>query len=557
MDRTLKSIIEHFYHWEETTPQNVFLRQPKGDSWKTLTYSEAGQQARKLATALSAMGLERGDHIGILSKNCYHWVIADLAIMMGGYVSVPFYASLPKAKLAEVIELSDIKGLFVGKLDKWGDKGDALRPDLKVIKLPHYEGNAEITVGQEWETLIHDHQPLVGQPAPDLDELWTIKFTSGTTGTPKGVMHIHKTPAMIMRDEEETDWIGIMKLKEKRYFSFLPLNHVAERLGLEVPCIYTGGSISFAESLDTFAKNIQDTQPTTIFAVPRIWTKFYHGVSAKMPPKKLDRLLKIPIVSGMVKKKLRTALGLRDIQIAATGAAITPEHLKKWYKKLGIHLIEAYGMTEVCGSMTNGPDLDTPADSVGRAIPAGEVKIHPETGEILMKTPYMMTGYYKDQEKTDEVLVDGWMHSGDRGTMDDRGYVRVIGRVKDAFKTSKGSYVTPNPMEEVLSENECIEQCCVAGLGIPQPICLVNLSEQAQKMDRDEVNKLLTQDLEALNSSLSNFERISTIIINKEAWSEKNDMLTPTLKVRRGKLDDHYGKSYLGWHEDKDKIIWE
>jgi len=276
-----------------------------------------------------------------------------------------------------------------------------------------------------------------------------------------------------------------------------------------------------------------------------------------MPPKKLDRLLKIPIVSGMVKKKLRTALGLRDIQIAATGAAITPEHLKKWYKKLGIHLIEAYGMTEVCGSMTNGPDLDTPADSVGRAIPAGEVKIHPETGEILMKTPYMMTGYYKDQEKTDEVLVDGWMHSGDRGTMDDRGYVRVIGRVKDAFKTSKGSYVTPNPMEEVLSENECIEQCCVAGLGIPQPICLVNLSEQAQKMDRDEVNKLLTQDLEALNSSLSNFERISTIIINKEAWSEKNDMLTPTLKVRRGKLDDHYGKSYLGWHEDKDKIIWE
>jgi len=238
MDQTLKSIIEHFYHWEETTPQNVFLRQPKGDSWKTLTYSEAGQQARKLATALSAMGLERGDHIGILSKNCYHWVIADLAIMMGGYVSVPFYASLPKAKLAEVIELSDIKGLFVGKLDKWGDKGDALRPDLKVIKLPHYEGNAEITVGQEWETLIHDHQPLVGQPAPDLDELWTIKFTSGTTGTPKGVMHIHKTPAMIMRDEEETDWIGIMKLKEKRYFSFLPLNHVAERLGLEVPCIY-------------------------------------------------------------------------------------------------------------------------------------------------------------------------------------------------------------------------------------------------------------------------------------------------------------------------------
>jgi len=555
--KEVKSIIAHFYRWEKETPDATFLRQPYGDQWKVTTYAEAGQEARKITTALKELGLHQGDHIGILSKNCMHWVIADLAIMMGGFVSVPFYASLPKKKLENVIELSDIKALFIGKLDKWGDKGDNLAEDLVCIRFPQYPDNAEITNAHDWEALIEAYPPMEGTPTPNLDDLWTIKFTSGTTGTPKGVMHVHRTPVQIMHDEYQTNWIGLSKLKENRYFSFLPLNHVGERIGVELPCIYQGGSISFAESLDTFAQNIRETQPTTIFAVPRIWTKFYHGVVAQMGAKKLDRMLSIPIVSTMVKKKIKKALGLGSVQIAATGAAITPEYLKNWYKKLGIHLIEAYGMTEVCGSMTNSPMLDAPPDCVGKAIPTGEVKIHPDTGEILMKTPYMMTGYYKNPEKTAEVLIDGWMHSGDRGTIDDHGFVRVIGRVKDAFKTSKGSYVTPNPMEEVLSNNDYIEQCCVAGLGIPQPICLVNLSEQSEKADQATIAGSLRADVEKLNKTLSNYEKISTVIVTNETWSESNDMLTPTLKVRRGKLDDVYGKEYLDWHSSSDDIIWQ
>ncbi len=557
MNDTLETIIEKFYHWEKTTPNQVFLRQPMGKNWFQMTYAEAGEEARRITTALRSLGLNKGDHIGILSKNCYHWVLADLAIMMGGFVSVPYYASLPKAKLAEVVKLSDIKLLFIGKLDRWDDKGEAIPDSVQTIHFPHYDGNAKITTGISWDSLKAEHEPYPDNLIPDLEDLWTIKFTSGTTGTPKGVMLLHKCPALAMKDEKRTNWIGIFLLKEKKFFSFLPLNHVAERMGVELPCIYSGGTISFAESLDTFAQNIRETQPTVLFAVPRIWTKFYHGVMSQMSQKKLNRLLSIPIVSGIVKKKLRTALGLRDAKIVATGAAITPEFLKKWYRKLGLHLVEAYGMTEVCGSMTNGPDLNTPPDSVGRAIPAGEVKIDEATGEILMKTPYMMKGYYKDPEKTAEVLKDGWMYSGDRGTIDENGYVRVIGRVKDAFKTSKGSYVTPNPMEEVLSNNEYIEQCCVAGLGIPQPVCLINLSEQGQKAEKTDVEDSLTNDLSLLNSTLSAYERISTVIINKEAWSEHNDMLTPTLKVKRGKLDDHYGGKYLEWHEQKERIIWE
>ena len=555
-NEAIKTIIEHFYHWEKTQPNKVFLRQPKGDQWHTLTYAQAGQEARKMTTTLRDKGLKPGDHIGILSKNCYHWILADLAIMMGGFVSVPYYASLPRPQLEEVIKLSDAKLVFVGKLDTWGDKSAAFSDDVQVIKFPHYQGNAEIPIGEGWNDLIAQSAPATDNFIPKPDDLWTIKFTSGTTGTPKGVMHIHRTPGLIMETERKTNWLGVFKIKEPRFMSFLPLNHVGERLGLEIPAIVSGGTISFAESLDTFAKNLQDTQPTMFFAVPRIWTKFYLGVLAKMPKSRLNLLLSIPVVSGIVKKKIRQGLGLSEVQVAATGAAITPAFIKDFFKKLGIHLIEAYGMTEVCGSMTNSPDPKSPKDSVGKAIPTGEVKIHPETGEILMKTPFIMTGYYKNPEKTAEVLIDGWMHSGDRGTMDKQGYVRVIGRVKDAFKTSKGSYVTPNPMEEVLMKNDFIEQVCVAGLGIPQPIALVNLSEVGIKTDKETVAKSIQESLQTLNGQRANYERISTIIIQNEIWSETNGLLTPTLKVKRGKIDEKYGQQFLNWHESKEKIIW-
>ena len=555
-NESTKTLIEYFYKWEKETPNKVFMRQPKGDQWHTLTYAEAGQEARKITTALRAKGLQPGDHIGILSKNCYHWILSDLAILMGGYVSVPYYASLPKGQLEKVIQLSDIKALFVGKLDTWGDKGAAIPAEVITIKFPQYKGAAAITVGEDWNDLLAKHEPATDNFVPNLDDLWTIKFTSGTTGTPKGVMHVHRSPVMIMENEKKTNWLGIHDIPEIRCLSFLPLNHVGERMGLEVPAITLGGMISFAESLDTFAKNLQDTQPTLFFAVPRIWTKFYLGVQAKMPQKRMDMLLKIPIVKGIIKKKLRTALGMRDVKVAATGAAITPAFIKDFYKKLDIHLVEAYGMTEVCGSMTNSPDPNSPQDSVGKAIPFGEVKIDPETDEILMKTPYMMTGYYKNPEKTAEVLIDGWMHSGDRGTIDKDGYVKVIGRVKDAFKTSKGSYVTPNPMEEVLMGNDNIEQVCVVGLGIPQPIALINLSEIGIAADKTAVEDSIKETLTELNKTRANFEKIHTVVIQEEAWSEDKGLITPTLKVRRGKMDDLFRDQYLGWYETGKGVIW-
>ena len=530
----------------------------RGRGRRPLTPSDAqaGQEARRIAAYMATCGLKVGDHVGLLSKNCYHWVLADLAIMMGGYVSVPYYASLPKGQLEEVVELSDVKFVFVGKLDSWEGKGEAFSSDLTVVRFPHYKGNAVIDIGRDWNEIIADFEPLESNFSPEPDDLWTIKFTSGTTGKPKGVMHLHRTPVQVMRDEKESDWIGVFKLPEVRCLSFLPLNHVGERMGVEVPAIYCGGSISFAENLDTFAKNLQDTQPTMLFAVPRIWTKFYSGVIAKLSPEKLNFMLKLPFLSSVIKRKIREQIGMRDLQIAATGAAITPAFIKDFFSKLDIQLVEAYGMTEVCGSMCNSPDLDSPADSVGKAIPRGEIKIDPQTQEVLMKTPYTMHGYYKDQKKTDEVFVDGWVHSGDRGTIDENGYVRIIGRVKDAFKTSKGSYVTPNPMEEELSKNDYLEQVCVAGLGIPQPIALVNLSEVGLAASRQDIAASLHESVEQLNSQRAKFEHVSTVVVCTETWSEQNQLLTPTLKVKRGQVDDRYQSFYLDWHRAEDLVIW-
>ena len=552
----LQTVIEHFYGWESKEPNRPFLRQPFGDKWKVLSYGEAGAQARSIVAALQAKGLKPGDHIGIYSKNCMHWILADLAIMMGGFVSVPFYASLPKDQLEQVIKLGDLKGLFIGRLDKWGDKADAISDDLVTIKFPHYGDDAKATVGADWDETVAAYEPVTANFVPDIDDLWTIKFTSGTTGTPKGVMHPHRTPAQMMADEKETKWIGMYELPNQKFFSFLPLNHVGERIAVEVPAIVLGAPISFAEKLDTFADNLRATQPSFLFAVPRIWTLFYQGVTAKIPEKKLDRLLKIPIVSSIIKKKLKTAMGLRDIKLAATGAAITPAFIKDFYHKLDIHLVEAYGMTEVCGSMTNSPDTDAPADSVGRAIPFGEVKIDPDTKEILMKSPYMMKGYYKDPVRTDEVLQDGWLQSGDRGTLDENGYLRVTGRVKDAFKTSKGSYITPNPLEEAIANNEYVEQVCVAGIGLPQPIALINLSEAGLKANKESVSASIVRTVSDLNDTRANFERISTTIVDTETWSPDNGLLTPTLKIKRGELDDKYSPRYLAWHESDNRVEW-
>lgn len=557
MADTRKPIIAHFYHWEKTTPDQVFLRQPDGGVMKTYTWKEVGDQARRIATALKNLGLSPNAKVGIFSKNCAHWIIADLAIMLAGYVSAPFYPNLTGEQLNKVLELSDTVALFVGKLDSGDAVPTGVPKSTKTIGFPLYQGNAKVDTDLAWDQLLKENEPLAESPLPALDDLWTILFTSGTTGTPKGVMLNFRTPVEVLDNEKAYGDMGLFELPAHRFFSFLPMNHIAERIVIETACIIFGGTITFAESIDTFAQNLGEARPTLFFAVPRIWTKFQMGVYSKMAPNKLNLLLKIPIVSGIIKKKIKTALGLIDAGVVLTGAAPTPESLKAWYRNLGIELREVYGMTETCGAISLMPRKESKPDTVGKPLSNCEVIIDPATGEIKCRSAWMMQGYYNSPEQTARIMKDGWIHTGDRGVLDADGYLRISGRVSDTFKTAKGKYVVPGPIEWDLAKSELIEQICVAGNGNPQPVALINLSEIGLKEAREQCRARLEAELQRINASLGKHEKVSTLIVLEEPWSIENQVLTPTLKVKRTIIDDRYGDRFLSWHEAPEKIIWE
>jgi len=557
LDDQLKTPIEYFYRWEKERTEEVFLRQPYGDTWKEVTFKEAGQQARKMAAALLAQGLKKGDHVALISKNCYHWVLSDLAIMMAGMVSVPLYPTLDADQLSKILEQSDSKAIIIGKLDNWDKMKDGVPQGMFAVRYPDYPSSAKVDHGHLWDDLVAKHEPLGDVHHPDLDENWTIIYTSGTTGTPKGVVHTYRSPASVGRSEELNNNLHFFTPKRTKFFSFLPLNHIAERTAVELGALMTGGSLSFAESIDTFAKNLQETSPTFFFAVPRLWKKFEQGILTKMPQKKLDRMLSIPLVSGMVKKKIRKSLGLSDALCVITGASMTPESLKQWFGRLGVNLREGYGMTENMGAFSNMPEGGHRPNTVGKVVTNCECKIDPDTQEILMKTPWTMKEYYKDPELTAKTIKDGWLYSGDKGTLDGDGYIKIIGRVKDAFKTAKGKFIVPTAIEEKFSTSEYIEQICVAGLGTAQPIALVNLSEFGLKCDKHKVSEGLKKELDQVNGKLKPHEKLATIVITKDAWTDENKLLTPTLKIKRGSINERYGSCMHDWCDDKESVIWE
>lgn len=560
MNQSLKTPIEYFYQWEKELPNHPFLKQPKGDDWHIVTYQEAGQIIRKMVSVLQGLGLPKGTHIGLSSKNCYHWILADLALMMGGYVSVPFYPSLTADQLDEVLDKSDCKALFLGKLEHWSEDRENIVNKLDhVIRFPHYKGSVQLEVGHDWDELLAKSTPFIESPIPEIEDLWTILFTSGTTGSPKGVMHTHGNAAKLMANEVKHNNFGTFDINqgEGRFFSFLPLNHIAERAAVELGSIQNGASISFAESLETFAKNLKETQPTFFFAVPRIWTKFQLGVLSKIPQEKLDEMLANPETRGAVQKQLQQSLGLASATCCLTGASITPESVKQWYRNLGINLREVYGMTENAGGFTNMPKDEHRPNTVGKPLPGTKGKIHPETGEIMMSMPWLMKGYYKDPELTAKTLVDGWLHTGDKGVMDEDGFISVIGRVKDAFKTTKGKFVVPTTIEKYFGGNDFIEQICVVGLGISQPIGLLCLSDIGINEDQEQLSKHLDEELVRINDNLEPHEKLSTLVIVEEAWSDSNKMLTPTLKIRRNAINEKYMKKISDWHHCDDCIVIE
>ena len=548
-----------FYDWEEKFKDKPFLRQPFGEKWEEYTWGETGLMARKLATGLKSLGLPKGSHIGLMSKNCREWIIADLAIIMAGYVSVPFFPNLKSNEIKNLLEFGDVKALFMGKVEDWGEIKKGISDDMPIIAFPHYENNSKIDKGFQWNEFIDKHDPQKEDYHPDLNDTWTIIFTSGTTGNPKGVVLDFKinqnTDVMYTKDYNPlcVDFKG-----NNTFFSYLPMNHIAERIAIEFTAFKNGGVISFTESIDTFVKNLSEVQPSVFFGVPRIYTKFQLGILSKFSQKKLDVLLSIPILSSFIKKTLKKKLGLGNAKVVVSGAAAMQVAQRNWFKKIGVNITIGYGMTENCAVTTQlpGSNFNKPG-SVGKVQPQVEVKIDEETEEILMRGPYVMLGYYNDTETTDNTIKNGWLHTGDKGKLDADGHLYITGRVKDTFKTSKGEFIDPAKIEALFGEVEYFDQMCIVGFAIPQPIMLVNISDVAKKITKEELQKHLSTKMEMVNSKLFNYKRVSTIVICSDDWTPQNGILTPTMKIKRGAVDKMYMDKYEQWHQSKENVIWE
>ncbi len=540
--------LDAFNYWLKKDPDFIFLRQPINRKFIEYSRQEAHDQALAIAASLHKMGLKKGDHVGLISKNCAHWFMADLAIMMGGFVSVPLYPTLDKGTINEILVHSEAKAIIVGKLDDYS-KQQAGIPDIPTIGIELYG----IKEKYSWENLIKEEHGDFKAPGLNPDELITIMYTSGTTGNPKGVMH--KVSSFNHMGAASIDAIKVSL--NGRYFSYLPLSHIAERIGIEMGSIYAGGCISFPETLDTFGEDLASVNPTMFMAVPRIWQKFQEKILEKFPQKKLDKLIALPLIGKIVKKKIRQKLGLDQATHCYAGAAPLALSLQEWYDKLGINILQAYGMTEDCILSHFNIIGANKFGTVGPPLPGVVSRLSAE-GEIQVKNETLMVGYYKEPEKTAEMFTeDGFLKTGDKGEFDHDGYLSITGRIKDQFKTDKGKYVVPSQIEMLLSKNTDLEQICVVGMGIAQPIALIVPSEAGQAKSRKELEESVLQIIDEVNPTLMAHEKLAKAVVMKEQWTVDNGLMTPSMKVRRSRVEDIHQDMYKTWFDKEERFIYE
>ena len=548
--------LECLYRWERERANQVYLTQPTGGgAVLDITWAEAADEVRRMASWMQTQGWPAGSRVAILGKNSAHWILADLAIFMAGHVSIPIYPTFNGEALSYILEHSESRACFVGKMDDIANIKAGVPTGVTLVALPLAPSTLQAL---QWKDLVAQNQPLPGAPVRTPESVNTIIYTSGTTGKPKGVVHTFGGMAWGLSSATQR----VTMSPEDRFISYLPLAHVAERMLVEQASLRYGSHVFFAESLDTFVQDLQRARPTIFFSVPRLWVKFQQGVHSKMPAKKLQRLLKIPLIGRLVRHKILKGLGLDQCRVAAGGAAPMPADVLQWYRNLGLDLIEVYGMTENCGVSHSTLPGARQTGSVGLPWMEVESRIDPQSGEIQMRSKAVMQGYYKEPEQTsDAMTADGWLRTGDKGKIDAQGHLSITGRVKDIFKTSKGKYVAPAPIEDLLVTHPDIEACAVTGANFAQPFALVMLSPDsvARNVSDDDKHALvssLTVHLKSVNDRLEPHEKLDFLAIVTTAWTPENGLVTPTLKVKRPCIEDAYASQYDALLAQRKPVVW-
>ena len=581
-----------FRETARTYQDRVAMRKKEYGLWQDITWNDYYRMARDLGSALIAMGLEKGDHVSIIGDNCPEWVIIDMGVQCAGGVVVGIYSTNAWQQVQYVIENSDSKFFFVEneeQLDKWLHFRDSATCLEKVIVwdlegLRHFKDPMVMTYNE----LLEQGREISRQD-PDLferkidetepEDICMLIYTSGTTGPPKGAMLTHRNLTWMGRAITTDNPMN----KTDEVMSFLPLCHVFEQLFSVMGHITHGFTVNFIESLDTVTDNMMEISPTVGYAVPRIWEKYYSAIYIRMSdatwfkrivfyaalkighkraslkmdfkpvPAYLEILYKVAYLA--VFRKLKERLGFERIRVAYSGAAPISPAVLQFFQSIGVNLVEGYGQTEGTGVTCVSRVGRVKFGTVGPPITGTEVRIA-DDGEILVKSPSVFKGYYKNPEATAEALKDGWLYSGDVGEIDEDGYLKITDRKKDIIVTAGGKNITPQYIENKLKSSIYINDAVVIGDRRKFLSSLIMIDEdnvvkyaQDNKVQfstyRDltespEIIRLIQSELNKVNEELARVEQIKKFTILPKKLYEEDGEVTPTMKVKRKYVNEAF-----------------
>ncbi|GGI91669.1 AMP-binding protein [Legionella impletisoli] len=546
------SIVDLLLNHEKEQADHIYLKQPRQGKWHEYSWEKTLKQARQVAQFLLKLGLKKGSHVSIFSKNCAEWFITDFGITLAGMVNVPLFPNQHEESIQYVLDHAEVKLVFLGKLDNHNEVRQYIPDDLITAAFDYHQ---DMMTQYRWVDVLGT-EPLDEVHHPSPEEVYTIIYSSGTSGKPKGAVYTHQSIANYLAIFPE-DIKRLAELDHYHLLSYLPLAHVYERSAIQLGSVAISSDVSFVQSLDTFADNLREVEPSLFAAVPRIWGVFKDKIEQKISSGLPHVLLKMPILSNVVKHKVKKQLGLSRSEGNVSGAAHLPLSIYNFFEALDIPILEGYGQTENLAYATLSlPDERKPG-YVG--TPRLEVEIKKgENDELLMHCPCLMKEYYKNPEATEEAFTqEGWLRTGDIVDIDDMKRVKILGRLSENFKNQKGEFITPTPIEKAFSDNNHIEHLCLVGRALPSNVMVVSLTNDARGKSKDEISNRLKKTLKSVNQELKNYEKISHVLVVKDTWKVENNFLTPTLKVKRRVVESEYENDIQEVIEQSDSIIWQ
>jgi len=515
----------------QQTPDKIWLRDLREEGSQDYTWSQAHEQISAVAAMLEQR-FGQGEAMVVLSSNCAHWVMADLAIIASGNVTASMFTTLPGSTAEYIFQLTEAKVIFVGETSNWDQITAVMPKDILLVALPGVELEQP---HEKWEDLLASYAGQAPKYQCQPDDMISLVFTSGTTGMPKGVIQTHTSNLVPIR--RFTNMFGMAE--NPRYFSYLPLSHIAERQIVEFSSIVVGGEIFFNESMDKLSRDLQRARPHIFFGPPRVWEQLQQAVIGQFGGK--DALAGALAQDKVgVGKMVLEALGLNEVEYCLTAAAPTPPALIHWWDDLGLTLMEGFGQTEAMGVILSSHEHRR-VGSIGKPIGEVEYKVT-EEGELAIKADGCTPGYFKQADKTAELIRDGWLHTGDKVRVDEDGFIYITGRVKDYFKTIQGKFVAPPPIEGAFAINPHAEQQCLLGRGFSKTVMVLVLTAEAQNAPEPEVEESILATIREVNDSIEKHARIGAVIVSREPWSIENEVLTPTLKIRREKVEERFAE---------------